>query len=653
MTQALFAALTAAQPTSNLYLVDPTTAAMTSLGPIGFAVSGMAQDPTSGILYGSVSERSGAGNHGLITIDTGTGAGTLVGSFLGAHDIAFDASGQLWGIDTSGELMQIDKTTANYSTIGSGNDYGGGIDFDAFGTLFQVGDRFDNVSTIDLGTGAKTVVVGTSPSSWLHSGTIDSFGVFWASSPGGSGSGSTNLVTVDLVTGAITNIGTFTFPSVGALAWGSPPALTANFTAAPTGGLAPLTVTFTDHSLPGPSGPITGWAWDFGDSGTSSLQNPTHTYTTPGNYTVTLIVTGTSPDGTSTRVRTNYIRILDPALIKLYAALAGGDHTTSDLYLVNPSNASMTSVGPIGYAVTGLAYDTTTGTLYGTTSARSASHPRSLITIDLSTGAGTLVAAITSGRVVHDITFDAVGQLWGSNGSGGGLMKIDKTNGNDTFIGGGGSYAGGLDFVSGTLWKVAYNGSHIARLNLSTGAPTLGPNPSDGSVAHSGGFDPNGLFWASSPRVNSHAANNLVTIDVTTGTVTTIGAFTHAGVGAVAWVNTTPPPPDFLFTLVPNAITVSPGVSTVIAVDTTPVSGDAERITLSVTPVFGYTVTFDDNPITAGDDTTSHIAVSGSLSAPATVTIHFHAVGTDNSHDADLTIHLVPTGHAPGTHIAS
>ncbi|SDR91170.1 gliding motility-associated C-terminal domain-containing protein [Formosa sp. Hel1_31_208] len=28
--------------------------------------------------------------------------------------------------------------------------------------------------------------------------------------------------------------------------------------------------------------------WDFGDGGTSTLENPTHTYTTPGNYTVTL-----------------------------------------------------------------------------------------------------------------------------------------------------------------------------------------------------------------------------------------------------------------------------------------------------------------------------------------------------------------------------
>ena len=45
-------------------------------------------------------------------------------------------------------------------------------------------------------------------------------------------------------------------------------------------------VTFTDNS----SG-ATAWAWDFGDSNNSTQQNPTHTYTTPGTYTVTLVVT--------------------------------------------------------------------------------------------------------------------------------------------------------------------------------------------------------------------------------------------------------------------------------------------------------------------------------------------------------------------------
>ncbi|MBL7777219.1 MAG: gliding motility-associated C-terminal domain-containing protein [Chitinophagales bacterium] len=38
-------------------------------------------------------------------------------------------------------------------------------------------------------------------------------------------------------------------------------------------------------------GSVASWAWNFGDGGTSNLQNPTHTYAANGTYTVTLTVT--------------------------------------------------------------------------------------------------------------------------------------------------------------------------------------------------------------------------------------------------------------------------------------------------------------------------------------------------------------------------
>lgn len=52
------------------------------------------------------------------------------------------------------------------------------------------------------------------------------------------------------------------------------------------------TIQFTDQSITGNvSDPIIGWLWNFGDGGTSTLQNPTYTYTSPGTYIVTLSVT--------------------------------------------------------------------------------------------------------------------------------------------------------------------------------------------------------------------------------------------------------------------------------------------------------------------------------------------------------------------------
>lgn len=71
-------------------------------------------------------------------------------------------------------------------------------------------------------------------------------------------------------------------------------------------------VKFTDRSL----GSVTSWAWTFGDGGTSTLQNPTHVYTTNGTYTVTL--TATNSFGSNTYTRTSYIvvnRPVGPAVV--------------------------------------------------------------------------------------------------------------------------------------------------------------------------------------------------------------------------------------------------------------------------------------------------------------------------------------------------
>jgi PKD repeat protein len=64
--------------------------------------------------------------------------------------------------------------------------------------------------------------------------------------------------------------------------------LVASFSAAPFAGRAPLLVSFTDTS----TGTPTSWSWDFGDGGTSSEQNPEHTYTASGTYSVRLTVGG-------------------------------------------------------------------------------------------------------------------------------------------------------------------------------------------------------------------------------------------------------------------------------------------------------------------------------------------------------------------------
>jgi PKD repeat protein len=75
--------------------------------------------------------------------------------------------------------------------------------------------------------------------------------------------------------------------------------INANFTMDENEGCDELTVNFQDESF----GNVTSWAWEFegGDPATSSEQNPTVYYGTPGVYDVTLTVS----DGTSNSTFTN------------------------------------------------------------------------------------------------------------------------------------------------------------------------------------------------------------------------------------------------------------------------------------------------------------------------------------------------------------
>jgi len=47
---------------------------------------------------------------------------------------------------------------------------------------------------------------------------------------------------------------------------------------------------FNDISVPAPNGIVDNWEWDFGDGNTSASQNPAHSYSASGDYTVELIV---------------------------------------------------------------------------------------------------------------------------------------------------------------------------------------------------------------------------------------------------------------------------------------------------------------------------------------------------------------------------
>ncbi len=96
------------------------------------------------------------------------------------------------------------------------------------------------------------------------------------------------------------------------------PVFVAGFTASATSGKAPVTVHFTDSSV----GSITKWFWNFGDGKTSTVRNPSHTYSKAGAYTVTLTVTGAG--GTSTCTQPDYIMVYDAPKANFSASPSSG-----------------------------------------------------------------------------------------------------------------------------------------------------------------------------------------------------------------------------------------------------------------------------------------------------------------------------------------
>jgi PKD repeat protein len=100
---------------------------------------------------------------------------------------------------------------------------------------------------------------------------------------------------------------------------GSNQAPTADFTWVATD----LTVDFTDASSD-PDGAVVEWSWDFGDGGTSTAQNPSHTYAAAGDYTVALtVIDNDGAAGSTTRTvtvtaatsETLYITSSDPGSV--------------------------------------------------------------------------------------------------------------------------------------------------------------------------------------------------------------------------------------------------------------------------------------------------------------------------------------------------
>jgi hypothetical protein len=170
----LYAADGKAGVDGNLYRIDPTNAAATVVGPIGYSITGLALAP-SGVLYGTESTNDGSPSN-LIQIDAVTGAGTVIGPLD-------DVSGTFNHNSIPG-LTWVAGHLIGWSENGGGSSGG------------------DCPVEINISTGTVTVIGGSIPSS--GSGlAADASGLICFAPQGPSG----DLYEVDPMTGDATDTG--------------------------------------------------------------------------------------------------------------------------------------------------------------------------------------------------------------------------------------------------------------------------------------------------------------------------------------------------------------------------------------------------------------------------------------------------------------
>ena len=220
--------------------------------------------------------------------------------------------------------------------------------------------------------------------------------------------------------------------------------------------------------------------------------------------------------------------------IRTFAA-GGQDKVVGNLYTVNLSDATARLVAPIllkgetAVGITGLAVHPATGVFYGITSALSPVNPRSLVTLDVNTGAAELVGPL--GAAGSDIAFDPHGNLFVWLPGTSQLGTVDLATAHVQPLGPPGppGNSGGIAIDAAGTAYITPSGAagNLDRVDTATGVVTKGPAlsgaPFPAGIAAMT-FTPSGLLLALNTNGGSPANVRLVTINTKTGLVNAIGS---------------------------------------------------------------------------------------------------------------------------------
>ncbi len=197
--------------TSWLYQISTDDGTGTLIGDVGYALSGMAYDPTTGKLYGTTSEGDSNFANGLIEIDIETGAGTPIGSGAGlmVNLPAIDSVGNAFAWTEDHDALVTLDLAAGTATVVGNSGMGtarGGMAFDGNDVLYYLNGANSTLYTIDTTTGAGTLV-GTFtdlPLNLAHHGSIDpETGEYWGLDAAGTGARNLLIIDLDSITLAV------------------------------------------------------------------------------------------------------------------------------------------------------------------------------------------------------------------------------------------------------------------------------------------------------------------------------------------------------------------------------------------------------------------------------------------------------------------
>jgi len=215
--------------TGTLYGIDPRTGTATGIGLLvdgsghSYAVTGLAFDNVAGILYGSTSNNSPTGSRSLVAIDPLTGAVTPIGSFATSGtmaDLTFDiTTTTLYGTGSlDGNLYSINVATGVATAIGSagfpaGSTVGNGVAANSAGQIFGSPQGASGSLVQYNKTNGSVTTVATLSGAPFSSGSIGAMAfnsggtLFGVNIDINTGTRPTDLVTINSITGAVTDIG--------------------------------------------------------------------------------------------------------------------------------------------------------------------------------------------------------------------------------------------------------------------------------------------------------------------------------------------------------------------------------------------------------------------------------------------------------------